>query len=178
MCSGSRVRRFGFISSISLLLLCSMTSAALAQGADRDLSAYTNYGVPFTVTITLDPPPDASVAALEDAPPAGWTTIVNISDSGVYDAQNHKVKWGPFVGGGQIPAFVTYDITPPLIPGDHCFSGEATYDDGIYPITGDECILIDIPTLSEWGLLAMSFLVMTAGTLLSRRTRALRAQPR
>lgn len=161
-----RWNRTGTISVLGLFAFGLPTSAALGQGATRDLTAYTDVSVPFTVTITLDPPPNPGFAVLEDSPPAGWTMIDNISNSGIYDAQNHKVKFGPFFGGGQIPAFVTYDITPPAAFGDHCFSGTATYDEGIWPITGDECISMNIPTVSDWGLVVMALLVLTVGTLI------------
>ncbi len=165
-------------SALMLLAFGLSTSAAFGQGAIRDLSEYSGVGTPFTVTITLDPPqdPEPGFAILEDAPPPGWTTIDNISNSGVYDAGNHKVKWGPFFGSGQIPDFVTYDITPPAVFGDHCFSGTATYDEGIWPITGDECILIDIPTVSEWGLVVMTLLVLSSGTLVCTQRKPTRAR--
>lgn len=152
------------------------TSTLFGQGATRDLAAYTDVGVPFAVTITLDPPPGTEIAGLEDSPPIGWTAIENVSNGGLYDPQNHKVKWGLFVGSGQIPESVTYDITPPLAPGDHCFSGEAWYDEGIWPITGDECILIDVPTLSEWGLVVLTLLVLSSGTLVCMRRKPTRAR--
>ena len=53
--------------------------------------------------------------------------------------------------------------------GGQCFLGTVTYDEGIWPITGDECITMDIPAVSEWGLVAMTLLLLTAGTLLRIR---------
>jgi len=164
--SGCQARVISFLGLVAFGL---STSAASGQGATRDLSAYTEFNAPFTVTITLYPPPDTGVAGLEDSPPAGWINVENISDSGIYDAENLKVKWGPFVGSEQIPAFVTYDITPPASPGDNCFSGIATYDDGVWPIAGDECISMNIPAVSQWGLGVMTLLVLTAGTLVHMR---------
>ena len=156
----------GFLPLLGLVIWGAAPSAALAVGATRDLSAYTGPGVAFTVSITLDPPPDPGLAALEDSPPAGWVAIANISDGGIYDAENHKVKFGPYIGGGQIPALVTYDITPPTDgSGPFCFSGSATYDEGNWNVAGDECLGPGVPTASRWGLIVMMLLVLAAATV-------------
>ena len=96
--------------------------------------------VPKTVRIVLNPPPGALTAAVEDAPPDGWTQISNISDAGEYDAENAKVKWGPLFA--PFPAELTYEVVPPVdAEGLVCFDGAAAFDDGLgEPVCGDECI--------------------------------------
>lgn len=168
-----RKRRQGCVGIMALSCLSAWGGVAppvFAQGATRNLSAYSSPGVAFTVSVTLDPPAGTGVVGLEDSPPTGWIMIANVSDGGIYDAQNHKVKWGLF-SGGDIPAFVTYDITPPDVPGSHCFAGTVTFDLGTWSITGDHCIPIGIPTVSEWGLIVMMLLVVTTGTLVCMRRR-------
>ena len=151
---------------IGIIGWASATSSVWAQGATRDLSEYTAFEVTFTVTIVLDPG-DAQLAGVEEAPPVGWT-VSNISDSGTWDMETEKVKWGPFFGS--IPPEVTYDVTPlGEGMGEHCFAGTVTFDTLNDTIGGDECIMLAVPTLSEWGTAAMVLLVLTAGTVVFGR---------
>jgi len=173
MHSWERGRGVGLWSMVAALICASAPSDAVAAGATRDLATYGDPGVAFTVSITLDPPPDTQLAGVEDSPPAGWITINNISHGGLYDPQSHKVKWGPFWSPEEIPAVVTYDITPPADAlGSSCFSGIVFYYEGTWDITGDECIAIGIPTVSQWGLAVMALLVLVTGTVLMKRRRA------
>jgi hypothetical protein len=96
--------------------------------------------VPKTVHITLHVPSGALTTAVEDVPPAGWTSISNISSGGEYDSEYHKVKWGPLFD--PFPSELTYDVVPPAeAVGMMCFAGAAAFDDGPgEPICGDECI--------------------------------------
>jgi hypothetical protein len=92
-----------------------------------------------TVRIALHPPAETFALGVEDAPPSGWVQVDNISDGGVYDADNHKVKWGPFFD--PFPAELTYDVVPPdPASGAGCFDGTASVDGVNEPTCGDECI--------------------------------------
>jgi len=146
-----------------LLAAVGGAAPAVADGATRDLSGCTDPGVLFTVTISIDPPEGTVVCGLEEAPPAGWE-VSDISDGGTWDAQTGEVKWGLFFAPS-IPAFVTYDITPPVgASGRFCFSGIALFDAGERPIAGDGCVAVAVPTLSTWGLSTMALMLLAAAT--------------
>lgn len=144
---------------------CAVSSAAHAASAVRALPDSVLPGASFTVTITLDPPPGASVVAVEDAPPSGWA-VSTISNSGTFDMQTGKVKWGLFFAPS-IPAALTYDVTA-TAQASSCFAGLASYDGVDTPITGDLCT-ITIPTISTWGGVALVLSLLIAGTALQRR---------
>ena len=73
-------------------------------------SLATNYflGVPFTVTITVNPPTNTLAYAVEDRPPLGFV-VSNISDDGVFCPITRKVKWGIFLDN--TPRSLTYQVT-------------------------------------------------------------------
>ncbi|MGB2986171.1 MAG: dockerin type I repeat-containing protein [Phycisphaerae bacterium] len=93
-----------------------------------------------TIHIALHVPPEASAIGVEDMPPDGWTEIDNISDGGAYDADHHKVKWGPLFS--PYPAELTYDVVvPAVVEGVQCFVGTVSIDGLIEePVCGDNCI--------------------------------------
>jgi hypothetical protein len=96
-------------------------------------------GVPKHVQIHLNPVPGASSYALEDTPPAGWI-VSEISNDGVYDEVNHKVKWGPFFAS-TLPRSVSYVVvSPDLTAVVVCFSGTVSVDGINQPICGDACM--------------------------------------
>ena len=111
-----------------------------ADGAIRTLPGYYSTGCTFSVSITIEPPLDTVVAGLEDSPPPGWTEVDSISEGGAYDAETHKVKWGPFFTPS-IPAMVSYNVTP---PGDaidtQCFAGTVSFDGFNQAIGGSACL--------------------------------------
>ncbi len=154
-----------------LIVSVALCLPAHAQTATRDLSAYSDPGAAFTVSITVSAPAGTIVVGLEDAPPVGWS-VSNISNSGTWDTGTAKVKWGPFFDPS-IPALVSYDVSPPAdTVGTSCFLGRATFDVSESTIGGDACLEIGIPTLSEWGLMAMAMLLVGAGTLCLRNKRS------
>lgn len=149
-----------------LLCLFALTAPAWGQGATRDLSDFSGGGATFTVSISPSEPPSATIMGIEDAPPPAWS-VSNISDTGTWDPGTQKVKWlflnPPF------PSVVTYDVTPP--PGDvgaRCFDGTITFDVSEDPITGDLCLDVGIPTVSQWGLFALTLSLLSLGTLTIR----------
>ncbi len=160
---------------VAFILVCMCGSrAALADGATRDLPDEWAPGVPLVVAISLDPPGGTIAVGVEDEPPPGWTSIANISDGGFYDSANHKVKWGPFFDPS-IPATISYEITPPVdATGTPCFNGTVSINGINEPIMGDQCLPdLAVPTVSEWGMLAMGLLVVAAGTCIAARRRQL-----
>lgn len=117
---------------------CSSTCTAIRDLSDGSMT-YCPEEIK-TVHITLNAPTGALTGAVEDAPPAGWTLISNISDGGQYDSTNHKVKWGPFFA--PFPSELTYDVVPPADAiGMLCFTGVAAFDgEPGELICGDGCI--------------------------------------
>jgi hypothetical protein len=158
---------------VSIKLLCLLAWAgaapsAFAQSATRDLSGYSDPGVTFTVSITIDTPPGTFAVGLEESPPPGWS-VSNMSNGGTWDTQSEKVKWGPF-SNPSIPALVTYDVTQPGgQTGERCFAGTVSFDGSDQPIEGDQCVGVAIPTLPKWGVVVMTLLVLMAGVLLLAR---------
>lgn len=92
-----------------------------------------------TIHFALNVPVGTAVIGIEDSPPVGWM-VSNISDDGIYDAVNAKVKWGPFFA--PLPVMVMYDVTPTINKtGLRCFEGTISIDGFNQLICGDECIL-------------------------------------
>ena len=116
-----------------------LLALAMLGSASRDLPSGYRAGTPFSVSITVQLPPAVVAVGLEDAPPAGWA-VSDISDNGAWDSQHGKVKWGPFFAP-QIPAAVTYRVTPPAgTSGQWCFAGTVSFDGVNQPITGELCL--------------------------------------
>ncbi len=85
---------------VSLLLaglvgLLAAQASAWADGAFRELPDCYTPDTQFTIAISIEPPEGTLAIGLEDSPPLGWA-VQNISNGGNYDADNNKVKWGPF----------------------------------------------------------------------------------
>ncbi len=159
------------IAVFAIFVLASAAAPVLAEGATRSLADYTDPAVTFTVSIAIEPPPDAMAVGLEDSPPPGWTQIDNITNGGVYDPETHKVKWGPFFL--PFPGQVAYDLLPPEeVTGDDCFVGAVSFDGIDQPIGGDECLHGPIPAVSEWGMVTLILLMIAGGTLVLVRRRA------
>ena len=141
---------------------------AFADGATRDLSGFAGPSVTFTVTIAIDVPPGATMAGVEETPPTGWS-VSQISNGGTWDDGQQEIKWGPFFEPS-IPEQVTYEVTPPDVgSGPRCFSGIAVFDTGSLPIEGDQCVAFGVPTISPWGLMVLTMLVLAFGTLIFKR---------
>lgn len=141
-----------------------------AQDAARDLSGYSAPGVTFTVSIAIDTPPGTNAVGLEDAPPTGWV-VSAISDNGLWDPVAEKVKW-LFLFDPPFPTEITYDVTPATgASSDSCFEGKVSFDGPEQPIGGDLCIVVDIPAVSDIGLMMLGLLVLAAGAIVVTRSR-------
>jgi uncharacterized delta-60 repeat protein len=116
---------------------------------------------PFAVTLSLPAPTNANLMLIEEQLPPGWTAQA-ISDGGILDPYNAKVKWGPFFTIP--PAGVTYQAVPTAdARGAFTLSGRVGYSDGtIYAIGGTSRV-----TLGNGGpsiTLQPQAQVATAGT--------------
>ncbi len=141
-----------------------------AQNATRALPDDYTPGATFTVSIVVNPPADTAVAGFEDRPPLGWV-VSNISDSGVFDAQWQKVKWGLFFGTS-IPSSLTYDVKPSSgASGEQCFAGTASFDGLDQPIGGEQCVPRSVPTLSAVGMAGLTLSLVIVGTIIVSRTK-------
>ena len=157
---------------LAVLIWTGTATSVLADGATRDLPEVGEPGVMLTVSIEIvaPPSPDTEVVGIEDVPPSGWTDVSNISDGGVYDSDNEKVKWPPFFDN--FSRTVSYDITPPgWAEGEQCFTGYVSIDGDEQPTAGDDCISlpITVPVISGLGLIVMAVMLLAAGALLHRR---------
>ena len=161
--------RISIASLLGVLAWTGMAQHAFAQGAVRDLPDHYGPGVTVTVSIAINPPDGASLAIPDDAPPVGWS-VSDISNGGTWDAEQQKVKWGPFFAPS-IPALVTYDAMPPGdTRGEQCFAGTIFFDStGDEPVAGDQCIPVAVPTLSQWGMMVLVLLILVSATLAIRR---------
>jgi len=139
-----------------------MTQSAYGADTVRDLKNFSGPGITFTISISIQPPKGTAVVALEEIPPVDWI-VLNISDSGIWDLQNEKIKWGLFFDPS-IPSIVSYDVTPLTeFNGEQCFNGFASFDGADQDIGGDRCIIAAIPTLSEWGVLISALFIVAFG---------------
>lgn len=83
-------------------------------------------GVPLVVTNLATCAADVGVYAVEDQPPVGWQ-VTQISDGGVFDANNNRVKWGLFFDNST--RVLTYTLTPTAqARGPATFSGQGGFD--------------------------------------------------
>jgi hypothetical protein len=116
-----------------------ITQAGHSSGhATRILPIGYTPGTPLTITINVTPAPGGSSYAVEDLPPSGWS-VTAISDSGVVDNVNHKVKWGPFFDANT--RSLTYQATPPSNEsGTKTFVGTASFDGSGTAIGGNASI--------------------------------------
>lgn len=94
----------------------------------RTLPDFYRPGQVFTVSLLATAAPDVDAYAVEQSVPEGWT-VSAMDNGGVFDARNHKVKWGPFSGGPFAPKTLTFAVTPPAEARDAvALPGRAIFD--------------------------------------------------
>ena len=90
--------------------------------------------------------------AMEDAPPAGWR-VVSVGEGGVYDAEQKKVKWGPYFD--RMNREVTYTVVPDRVESGMRFVGQGSYDGRLVAVGGRRGVVQDPVTLvGRFNLLA------------------------
>lgn len=104
--------------------------------AERHFPTNFYAGAKMRVTLSAKPPEAGTAYALEDQPPAGWV-VGELSEGGLYDRENHKVKFGPFFD--HTSRELSYEITPPLLvqASANAFSGVGSVEGVSSPIVGD-----------------------------------------
>jgi len=129
----------GCAAGLAFISITLATAAPTTTGqAARDLPDCYHAEGAFTVRIAINAPSGAFVIGLEDSPPVAWS-VENISDGGVWDPINGKVKWGPFFA--PLPTDVSYLVTPPPeTNGSACFRGMVSFDGVNHVVVGDSCI--------------------------------------
>lgn len=83
-------------------------------------------GRTLLVSLETTPPAGTTAYTVEDQTPAGWS-LGEISDNGLFDNTNVRVKFGPFFDDR--PRVLTYEVTPPLSQtGNVRFQGSSSAD--------------------------------------------------
>ncbi|HEX7862947.1 MAG TPA: Ig-like domain-containing protein [Verrucomicrobiae bacterium] len=104
----------------------------------RDLPEHFQPELSFRVTLQANPPTGTHAYAVEDTPPVSWA-VSSVSHDGVFDRATGKVKFGPFTDGQA--RTLTYSVRAPLnATGIAQFTGNASRNGVLYPITGDQTI--------------------------------------
>jgi hypothetical protein len=92
--------------------------------------------LPQAVQVIIQAAPGCGAAGygVEEIPPAGWT-VTAVSDQGVWDEHNHRVRWVFLDGAART---LTYTAVPPAdASGTQRFSGVGSVEGQSVPITGD-----------------------------------------
>ena len=110
---------------------------------ERQLPGGYTPGGKITVVLQATPPATTGAYAVEDFPPANWV-VGQLSDGGIYDAGNKKVKFGPFFD--KTARALTYEVTAPTTEsGRKTFNGTASVDGQNSAIIGMS--IIDVAAL-------------------------------
>ena len=155
---------------LAVLVWIGTAASAFADGATRVLPAVYDPSALMSVSIEIVTPAGTGVVGIEDVPPSGWTDVSNISDGGIFDSGNQKVKWPPFFDN--LSRTVSYDVTPPAAAaGEQCFTGYVSFDGDERPTAGDDCVAssVVVPTTSAIGLVVMGLSLLAAATVVLRR---------
>ncbi len=84
--------------------------------------------------------------AVEETVPAGWT-VGAVSDGGVWDARNQKLKWGPFLDRNL--RTLVYTLTaPPDASGTNTFAGHGWFNSEDLLVGGTAAIGLDHPPVA------------------------------
>ncbi|MCX7047800.1 MAG: hypothetical protein NTX50_20235 [Candidatus Sumerlaeota bacterium] len=104
----------------------------------RTLPSSYSPGLAVNVSIAITPDSGASVWAVEETPPSGWT-VSGINEGGNWDSVNQKIKWGPYFD--TTARTLSYAATPPASEtGTKAFSGIVSVDGVNQTIAGNTSI--------------------------------------
>ena len=91
-----------------------------------------------------DPVTPVKEYAVEETVPAGLTPA-NISESGVWDSVNRKVRWGPW--NDDVPRTLSYDVAGNS--GTYAISGLGNFDAQTRTTTGDSQVTIAVAGIAS-----------------------------
>lgn len=95
-------------------------------------------GALVNVALSVTPDPTVRVYSVEEEIPDRWT-VGTIAFSGVFDAANHRIKWGPFFDAQ--PRQLTYSIRSPLGDlGTYTLNGVGRFDALEHEIGGERVL--------------------------------------
>jgi uncharacterized repeat protein (TIGR01451 family) len=139
--------------------------AAAGTATSSFSTAVYSPGAGVRVSIVVMPDSAITVYAIEDQPPTGWT-VSAIDNSGGFDSNNRKVKWGPFFDN--LTRTLSYTATPPAgESGPKSFAGVASFDGVSAPIVGARTLpAVAFPDLSIVKSHTGNFAVGVNGTYL------------
>ncbi|XOV69977.1 MAG: SUMF1/EgtB/PvdO family nonheme iron enzyme [Verrucomicrobiota bacterium] len=101
------------------------------------------------ITLVLNPAEDVLVVTIEETLPPMFSAT-NISGSGVWDARNEKIKWGPYFDNQS--RTLTYTLTPPAgFSGSVVLNGLASLDGMDWTTEGDDTLAFDGHTAAPAG---------------------------
>jgi hypothetical protein len=101
------------------------------------------------ITLVLNPAEDVLVVAIEETLPPMFSAT-NISGSGVWDARNEKIKWGPYFDNQS--RTLTYTLTPPAgFLGSVVLNGLASLDGMDWTTEGDDTLAFEGHTSAPVG---------------------------
>lgn len=158
-----------FVDDVSLL---SATCSAAPGGIDIDKTASSpsaplGGNIVYTLTVTATGPADASGVVVTDTLPAGVTYVSN--DCGAAFAAP-TLTWNvgtvPFPGSDVCNVTVTVNSSGPIVNTASVVAVGATATQSSVTITGASA---NIPTLGEWGFLALAAGLALAGLAFLRR---------
>ena len=98
----------------------------LGSSAVRRMPVSFVAGLPFRITNEINLDAVASVYAVEDRVPPGWS-VTEISNEGAFDPGSRSVKWGPFIDA-QSRDLTYVALSPSSAQGIFRFTGTASFD--------------------------------------------------
>lgn len=104
----------------------------------RELPPAYSPGAPVFVALRATPTANTPFYTVEDSPPGTWQ-VSNISDDGLYDPVDNRVRFGPFSDGAA--RVLTYTMTPPANEtGVRRFQATSTLNGADRLVGGDQII--------------------------------------
>lgn len=132
---------FACVACILSLALAPSANAIQLSTATRTLPAAYAPGYPSPVQIVALPANSISSWTLVETLPVGWTASA-INLAGDWDATDHQITWGPFLGATSHT--LTYQAIPPLgANGAKLFSGLVTFNTSSQAVAGNTSISND-----------------------------------
>ncbi len=187
--SGYAYSHMGTVLTIdeSNLVRLSNITGELTAGADA-FGAADGFGAAWTVAVWLAPTPDELIDTNKVlVSGSAWIENGTLHTTGIFTAADFTATMSVATNGqtGEVLPVTRYVPVaglvkniqlPPAVVADHIVvsafgeSGYGAYDEAAV-LTGEPFVLVNIPTLSEWGMIILSLLLLTVGTVFILRRR-------